>query len=103
MDLVIEAVFDEMSLKLDLFSRLEDIVRPEAILATASAQTEFGTIAGQLARLAVFWPCTSSRRPPDAGCRGGRTRQTRRNPLARAWPCFRGSNEWRCPAAPRKV
>ena len=78
MDLVIEAVFDEISLKLDLFSRLEDIVRPETILATASAQTEFGTIAGQLGQPSRFLGLHFlAPAPVMRVVEVGRTRQTR--------------------------
>ncbi|MCK8781450.1 3-hydroxyacyl-CoA dehydrogenase NAD-binding domain-containing protein [Rhizobium sp. NTR19] len=33
-DLVIEAVFDDLNVKIDLFQRLDRVIRPEAILAT---------------------------------------------------------------------
>jgi 3-hydroxyacyl-CoA dehydrogenase len=44
-DLVIEAVFEDMAVKTDLFARLGTIVRPEAILATNTSYLDVNRIA----------------------------------------------------------
>jgi 3-hydroxyacyl-CoA dehydrogenase len=49
-DLVIEAVFEEMDLKQDVFRELDRIVRPDAILATNTSTLDVDAIAGATAR-----------------------------------------------------
>ncbi|MGV1789622.1 3-hydroxyacyl-CoA dehydrogenase NAD-binding domain-containing protein [Rhizobium sp. A37_96] len=44
-DMVIEAVFDDLSVKTELFQRLDDIVRADAILATNTSYLDPDTIA----------------------------------------------------------
>lgn len=43
--LVIEAVFEDMAVKVDLFQRLEDLVKPDAILATNTSYLDLDTLA----------------------------------------------------------
>jgi 3-hydroxyacyl-CoA dehydrogenase len=47
-DLVIEAVFEEMAVKIDLFTRLDTIVRPDCILATNTSYLDLDAMAGAL-------------------------------------------------------
>jgi 3-hydroxyacyl-CoA dehydrogenase len=49
-DLVIEAVFDDLAVKTDLFARLDGIVRPDAILATNTSYLDPDRIAAATAR-----------------------------------------------------
>jgi 3-hydroxyacyl-CoA dehydrogenase len=44
-DLVVEAVFEDMALKKDLFSRLDTIAKPDAVLATNTSYLDLETIA----------------------------------------------------------
>ena len=48
-DLVIEAVFESIEVKLDLFARLEDAVGPETVLATNTSALSVSEIAAPLA------------------------------------------------------
>lgn len=48
-DLVIEAVFDDLDVKIDLFRRLDDVLRPDAILATNTSYLDPDTIAAATA------------------------------------------------------
>ncbi|MGQ3278321.1 MAG: 3-hydroxyacyl-CoA dehydrogenase NAD-binding domain-containing protein, partial [Shinella sp.] len=48
-DLVVEAVFDDLSVKTDLFRRLDSIVAPDAILATNTSYLDPDTIAAATA------------------------------------------------------
>ncbi len=45
-DLVIEAVFENMAIKKEVFSRLDEVVRPGAILATNTSTLDIDQIAG---------------------------------------------------------
>jgi enoyl-CoA hydratase/3-hydroxyacyl-CoA dehydrogenase len=47
-DLVIEAVFEDLALKRDVFARLESICRPDAILATNTSSYLVGDVAAAL-------------------------------------------------------
>lgn len=47
-DLVIEAVFEEMSVKTELFGRLDAIVRPDAIVATNTSYLDIDRIASAI-------------------------------------------------------
>jgi 3-hydroxyacyl-CoA dehydrogenase len=49
-DLVIEAVFDDLAVKTDLFARLDGIVRPDAILATNTSYLDPDAIAAATKR-----------------------------------------------------
>lgn len=49
-DLVIEAVFDELSVKTDLFRLLDGIVRPDTILATNTSYLDPDVLAGATSR-----------------------------------------------------
>jgi 3-hydroxyacyl-CoA dehydrogenase len=49
-DLVIEAVFDDLAVKTDLFARLDSIVRPDAILATNTSYLDPDAIAAATKR-----------------------------------------------------
>jgi 3-hydroxyacyl-CoA dehydrogenase len=49
-DLVIEAVFDDLAVKTDLFARLDGIVRPDAILATNTSYLDPDIIAAATSR-----------------------------------------------------
>jgi 3-hydroxyacyl-CoA dehydrogenase len=49
-DLVIEAVFDDLAVKTELFARLDAIVRPDAILATNTSYLDPDTIAAATSR-----------------------------------------------------
>lgn len=49
-DLVIEAVFEDMAVKQELFGRLEAIVRPDCILATNTSYLDIDTMAAGLKR-----------------------------------------------------
>src|SRR5690606_6087960 len=49
-DLVIEAVFDDLDVKINLFRRLDGIVRPDAILATNTSYLDPDLIAAATAR-----------------------------------------------------
>jgi len=49
-DLVIEAVFEEMAIKQDLFARLDEIARPGAILASNTSYLDLDAIAAATSR-----------------------------------------------------
>ena len=49
-DLIIEAVFEEMSIKTDIFSRLDAIAKPGAILASNTSYLDIDTIAAATRR-----------------------------------------------------
>ena len=49
-DLVIEAVFEEMAIKCEVFKRLDSIVRPGAILATNTSYLDIDAMASATAR-----------------------------------------------------
>lgn len=49
-DLVIEAVFEDMAVKKELFARLDQIVRPGAVLATNTSRLDIDAIADATAR-----------------------------------------------------
>jgi len=49
-DLVIEAVFEDMALKLDLFGRLDRIAKPDAVLATNTSYLDVNAIAQATSR-----------------------------------------------------
>lgn len=47
-DLVIEAVFEEMAVKTELFTKLDGIVRPDCVLATNTSYLDIDAMAGAL-------------------------------------------------------
>ena len=47
-DLVIEAVFEEMAVKIDLFTKLDGIVRPDCVLATNTSYLDIAAMAAAL-------------------------------------------------------
>lgn len=47
-DLVIEAVFEDMSVKIDLFSKLDALVRPDCVLATNTSYLDIDEMASAL-------------------------------------------------------
>lgn len=49
-DLVIEAVFEDMAVKLDLLARLEPILRPEAVIATNTSYLDIDAMGDGMAR-----------------------------------------------------
>ena len=49
-DLIIEAVFEEMSVKKDIFSRLDSIAKPGAILASNTSALDLNEIASATKR-----------------------------------------------------
>jgi 3-hydroxyacyl-CoA dehydrogenase len=49
-DIVIEAVFERMDIKLDIFRRLDRLCRPGAILATNTSMLDIDTIAAETGR-----------------------------------------------------
>lgn len=49
-DLVIEAVFEEMAVKRDLFARIEAVIRPDCVLATNTSYLDIDTMAAGLVR-----------------------------------------------------
>ena len=66
-DLVIEAVFEEMALKKDVFGRLDTLCRPEAVLATNTSTLDVNEIAaatshpGQVLGMHFFSPANVMR------------------------------------------
>lgn len=49
-DLIIEAAFEDMAVKLDIFRRLDAIAKPEAILATNTSRLDINVIAAATSR-----------------------------------------------------
>ena len=49
-DVVVEAVFEEMAIKKDLFARLDKLAKPGAVLATNTSSLDINVIAAQTAR-----------------------------------------------------
>jgi 3-hydroxyacyl-CoA dehydrogenase len=47
-DLVLEAVFEELSVKQEVFARLEELVRPDCVLATNTSSLSVGAMAAGL-------------------------------------------------------
>ena len=60
-DLVIEAVFDDLAVKTELFRKLDAIVRPDAILATNTSYLDPDKIAAATAH-----PIVGARTPGEA-------------------------------------
>ena len=66
-DLVIEAVFDDLAVKTELFKRLDAIVRPDTILATNTSYLDPDVLAAATTRPSAWSACISSRRPTSCG------------------------------------
>ena len=63
-DLIIEAVFEKMDVKKEIFGRLDKIAKPGAILASNTSYLNVDEIAASdLAAAGRASACTSSRRP----------------------------------------
>ena len=63
-DLVIEAVFEQMALKREVFAALDRHADPQAVLGTNTSGLDIDQIADATARPAArWWACTSSARP----------------------------------------
>ena len=63
-DLIIEAVFEKMDVKKEIFGRLDKIAKPGAILASNTSYLNIDEIAASHVAAAATWSaCTSSRRP----------------------------------------
>ena len=67
-DVVVEAVFEEMGLKKEVFGRLERIAKPGAVLATNTSFLDVNEIAAGRAGRRTSWACTSSVRPMSCAC-----------------------------------
>lgn len=84
-DMVIEAIFDDMALKLDLLGRLEDLLPADRILATSSASVDIPALASQLANPGRFLALHFlSPVPVSRIVEIGRTRQTQPEAVAAA-------------------
>ncbi len=62
-DIVIEAAFEEMGVKQQIFAALDGIAKPGAILASNTSYLDVPTIAAATRRRRTCWGCTSSARP----------------------------------------
>ena len=83
-DVVVEAVFENMDVKKDVFAKLDAIVKPEAILATQHVDARHRRDGrGHEAPGQVRSACTSSCRPTSCRCSRSCAARTRRR---RRWP-----------------
>jgi 3-hydroxyacyl-CoA dehydrogenase len=62
-DLIIEAVYENMDVKKEVFGRIDGIAKPGAILASNTSYLDVNEIAGATSRPKRCWACTSSRPP----------------------------------------
>jgi 3-hydroxyacyl-CoA dehydrogenase len=62
-DLVIEAVFEEMGVKEQVFRKLDAVMKPGAILASNTSTLDVDRIAAFTSARRTWWACTSSARP----------------------------------------
>ena len=62
-DLIIEAVYENMDVKKELFGKLDAIAKPGAILASNTSYLNIDEIAGATKRPATWSACISSRPP----------------------------------------
>ena len=68
-DLIIEAVFENMALKKEIFAKLDKIAKPGAIIATNTSTLDVDEIAAvRPSGRRTWWACTSSRPPTSCGC-----------------------------------
>ena len=67
-DLVIEAVFENMAIKKEVFGKLDRICKPGAILASNTSTLDVDEIAASTKRPQDVSACTSSPRPTSCGC-----------------------------------
>jgi 3-hydroxyacyl-CoA dehydrogenase len=92
-DLVIEAVFEEMDVKLEVFRRLDELARPGTVLATNTSYLDVNRIAQATRRPQDVVGCTSSARRTSCGCwRSCAGRRRRRT-------CWRPASRWRASSA----
>jgi 3-hydroxyacyl-CoA dehydrogenase len=61
-DLIIEAVFEEMAIKKEVFGKIQAVAKPGAILATNTSYLDVDEIAAPPSGRRTWWGCTSSRR-----------------------------------------
>jgi len=64
-DLVIEAVFEDLELKKSLFKQLDELTRPEVILTTNTSSMSITEVAMATKRPAKWQGCISSIRRPS--------------------------------------
>ena len=62
-DLIIEAVYENMDVKKEVFARLDKIAKPGAILASNTSYLDLNEIAAGPRARATSSACTSSRPP----------------------------------------
>ena len=62
-DLIIEAVFENMALKKEVFAKLDKIAKSGAIIATNTSTLDVDEIAARPSGRRTWWACTSSRPP----------------------------------------
>lgn len=67
-DLVIEAVFEQMAIKQDVFAHLDRVAKPGAILASNTSYLDIDAIAACTCVRRMCSACISSRRRTSCGC-----------------------------------
>ena len=67
-DLIIEAVFENMALKKEIFAKLDNIAKSGAIIATNTSTLDVDEIAAVPSGRRTWSACTSSRPPTSCGC-----------------------------------
>ena len=67
-DLVIEAVFENMEVKKEVFKTLSNTVRPETILASNTSYLNIDELASVVESPSVCLVCTFSRPPTSCVC-----------------------------------
>ena len=82
-DFVIEAVFEELNVKKQVFAELEAIVSPDCILATNTSSLSVTAMAEDLSTRNGWWASTSSTRWPSCRCWKSCARQ---RPTMPCWP-----------------
>jgi 3-hydroxyacyl-CoA dehydrogenase len=98
-DIVIEAVFERMDVKLGVFAELDRVMKSGAILATNTSTLDVNAIARPRSAPRTCSARTSSRRPTSCGCsRSCAARRRRRMRWRRRWRW--ASCSGRCPWCP---
>ena len=82
-DLVIEAVFEDMGIKKDVFGKLDAIAKPGAILASNTSFLNWTRSPAPPGAPTALSACTSSRPPMSCACWKS---CAGRRPLTRCWP-----------------